>query len=190
MSLGEKLKECRKNAGLSQEQLAEKLCVSRQAITKWETDRGMPNIESLQGIAKLFDVSVDYLLDDGNTLSGNVMKESIHIEEYEQTGKCRSKYDAVAKAKFPNARSIIPLIRRKKMSKIERVIDFIVQPGVLHVADSLNDLSAYYVVELDNRQLLVHITKDFIESNELVSEFSGKRKVIGTNLFIKATYAL
>ena len=42
MSLGEKIREQRKQADLSQEQLAEKLNVSRQAITKWETDKGIP----------------------------------------------------------------------------------------------------------------------------------------------------
>ena len=40
MNLGEKIKECRKQAGFSQEQLAERLNVSRQAITKWETNKG------------------------------------------------------------------------------------------------------------------------------------------------------
>lgn len=38
MSIGEKIKKCRKEAGLSQEQLAEKLCVSRQAVAKWEAE--------------------------------------------------------------------------------------------------------------------------------------------------------
>ena len=42
MTFGEKLKEARKKAGLSQEQFAEKMCVSRSAIAKWETDKGMP----------------------------------------------------------------------------------------------------------------------------------------------------
>ena len=41
MSLGEKLRECRKMVNLTQEELAEKLCVSRQAITKWESDKGI-----------------------------------------------------------------------------------------------------------------------------------------------------
>lgn len=40
MNLGEKIKECRKQAGFSQEQLAERINVSRQAITKWETNKG------------------------------------------------------------------------------------------------------------------------------------------------------
>lgn len=190
MSLGEKLKECRKKAGLSQEQLAEKLCVSRQAITKWESDRGMPNVESLQSIAKLFDVSIDFLLDDGETLSGNVIKESINISEYENTGKCRSRYDAVAKAKFPQAKLITPLIRSKKLSVVENIVDFIVVSGVLQLADSLNDTSAYYLVELENRQLLAHVTKDFIESYELGTKFTEKKKVIGKNMFKKASYTL
>lgn len=47
-TLGEKLKEARKNVGLTQEQLAVKLRVSRQAITKWEADKEMPDIENLK----------------------------------------------------------------------------------------------------------------------------------------------
>ena len=46
MTLAEKLKSIRKQAGMSQEQLAEKLGVSRQAVTKWETDAGIPDIEN------------------------------------------------------------------------------------------------------------------------------------------------
>lgn len=190
MSVGGKLKECRKKAGFSQEQLAEKLCVSRQAVTKWESDRGMPNVESLQCIAKLFDVSVDYLLDDGQTLSGSIIKERIDLAEYEKFGKCRSRSDAAVKTKFSNAANITPLIRRRKLSRVENIIDFIAGTGVLNAADSLNDLSSYYLVETENRQLLVRVGKDFIESKELGCEFTEKKKVIGHNLFIKAAYTL
>ena len=48
MTLGEKLKEARKQAGLSQEQLAEQLIISRSAIAKWESDLGIPDIENLR----------------------------------------------------------------------------------------------------------------------------------------------
>ena len=48
MTLGQKLKEIRKKFGLSQEQLAEIMNVSRQAITKWETDEGLPDTENLK----------------------------------------------------------------------------------------------------------------------------------------------
>ena len=56
MSLGEKIREQRKQAGLSQEQLAEKLNVSRQAITKWETDKGIPDVANLIAISDEFEL--------------------------------------------------------------------------------------------------------------------------------------
>lgn len=62
MTFAEKLKSIRKQAGMSQEQLAEKLGVSRQAITKWETDAGIPDIQNLMAISTLFDISIDEML--------------------------------------------------------------------------------------------------------------------------------
>lgn len=62
MTFAEKLKAIRRQAGISQEKLAEKLNVSRQAITKWETDAGIPDIENLMAISALFGVSMDELL--------------------------------------------------------------------------------------------------------------------------------
>lgn len=61
MTFAEKLKELRKQSGLSQEKLAEKLGVSRQAVTKWERDTGVPDIDNIMAISKLFDVSMDEL---------------------------------------------------------------------------------------------------------------------------------
>ena len=62
MNFAEKLKSLRKQFKFSQERLAEKLSVSRQAITKWETEGGLPDIENLMAIASLFSVSMDELL--------------------------------------------------------------------------------------------------------------------------------
>ncbi len=59
--ISEKIKELRKQSKMSQEMLANKLNVSRQAVTKWETGAGIPSLESLMDIAKLFNVSLDYL---------------------------------------------------------------------------------------------------------------------------------
>lgn len=64
MDFSEKLKEIRKNEGLSQEQLAEKIGVSRQAITKWETGKGLPDIENMVIIAEIFKTTLDELLKD------------------------------------------------------------------------------------------------------------------------------
>lgn len=62
MEFNEKLQELRKQKGLTQEELAELLYVSRTAISKWESGRGYPNIDSLKAISKFFSVSLDELL--------------------------------------------------------------------------------------------------------------------------------
>ena len=69
MTLGEKLKKLRTEAQLTQDELAEKLFVSRTAISKWESGRGYPNIESLKWVAKFFSVTVDELLSSGEVLT-------------------------------------------------------------------------------------------------------------------------
>ena len=62
MEFHEKLQQLRKQQGMTQEQLAGQLFVSRTAVSKWETGRGMPSMESLKMIAGLFHVSLDQLL--------------------------------------------------------------------------------------------------------------------------------
>lgn len=62
MEFHEKLQELRKQKGLTQEEAAEALYVSRTAVSKWESGRGYPNIDSLKAIAKLFSVTIDDLL--------------------------------------------------------------------------------------------------------------------------------
>ena len=62
MALSEKLYELRKKRALSQEQLAEQLGVSRQAISKWESGKAVPETDTLISISKYFDVSLDYCL--------------------------------------------------------------------------------------------------------------------------------
>ncbi len=64
MTLAEKLQNLRKAAGLSQEQLAERLNVTRQAVSKWETGEGKPDIDNLLPLARLLNTTVDYLLDE------------------------------------------------------------------------------------------------------------------------------
>ena len=62
MEFHEKLQELRKNRGLTQEELAEDLYVSRTAISKWESGRGYPSVDSLKSIAAYFSVTIDELL--------------------------------------------------------------------------------------------------------------------------------
>ena len=62
MTFGEIIKKLRTDKGLTQDELAEKIYVTRTAISKWESGRGFPNIESLKAISKYFSVSLDELL--------------------------------------------------------------------------------------------------------------------------------
>ena len=62
MTLGQRIQELRKQKGLSQEGLGEKLGVSRQAVSRWETGETTPNTETLKLLSKLFDVSINTLL--------------------------------------------------------------------------------------------------------------------------------
>ena len=64
MKLSEKIYTCRKKAGLSQEALAEKLGVSRQAVSKWETEEAIPELSKIPMMAKIFGVTADFLLSD------------------------------------------------------------------------------------------------------------------------------
>ena len=80
MSISVKIQQLRKRNGLSQEQLAEKLEVSRQAVSKWESGTSFPDIEKLVLISELFEVSTDYLIKDEETLKSNQpVQHSIHV---------------------------------------------------------------------------------------------------------------
>lgn len=70
MTLGEKIFHLRKSDGMSQEQLAEKVNVSRRAISKWELGESMPDIENILQLSNVFEVSIDYLLKED--FSGDV----------------------------------------------------------------------------------------------------------------------
>lgn len=76
MSFGENLKNVRKQRGVTQEELAEILGVSRQAISKWESGSGYPETEKLLVISKTLNISIDYLLNDIS-----VMEEKENTEE-------------------------------------------------------------------------------------------------------------
>ena len=83
MELNEKLQQLRKQKGFTQEELAEKLYVSRTAISKWESGRGYPSIDSLKAISKLFGISIDELL------SSEELMSIAETEQNEKTNRMR-----------------------------------------------------------------------------------------------------
>ena len=68
MSFGEKIYKLRKEKGFSQEALAERLGTTRQAVSKWENNQGLPETEKLLQLSNIFEVSIDFLLKDEKTL--------------------------------------------------------------------------------------------------------------------------
>ena len=190
MTFGEKLKEARKAAGLSQEELAEKLSVSRSAVAKWETDSGMPDVSNLKAMAQLLGVSIDYLLDEDEKLCFNETKEPIDLESFEKGGACRDKKDAACYARYQDADAIYPLIRRKKLNGWEWVLDLLTCWGAVQLVDYANDHDAYFLVERGGRQFLVRVSDEFMTTAELASKVDPKGFVIGRNKFRKSTYRL
>lgn len=84
MELNERIQELRKRKGLTQEELAQELFVSRTAVSKWESGRGYPNIDSLKAIAKFFGVTIDELL-SGDELLTIAEKDTEQKENYIRT---------------------------------------------------------------------------------------------------------
>lgn len=83
MLFNEKLKMLRKESKLTQEQLAEKLNVSRQAITKWEVGDGVPDIENLKQISKVFNITIDELVKEEKNVQIEEKKKYNYIKELE-----------------------------------------------------------------------------------------------------------
>lgn len=81
MEIGNKINQLRKLSGMTQEQLAEKLNVSRQTISKWESDSTSPDLESIVKISRIFHVSLDDLLKEGEAGVANKTDEQITLED-------------------------------------------------------------------------------------------------------------
>ncbi len=187
MTLGEKIREARKKAGLTQEQLAEKLMISRPAITKWEIDRGLPDIENLKALSKLLNVSLDQLLDDGSGIDLNVIKEEIDLKAYGKGIKKKRK-DRIVRAKYPDAQ-IFALLPEKVLTKSEKTVDnllgWLTDAG-FGIPDLLNSVKLaakeYYLVVQNDSQYLVSIGDEWMETRRMTvaaSTVSGSRFQIG-----------
>lgn len=74
MTLGQRIQKGRKEAGLSQEELAEQLGVSRQAVSRWENDNGYPEMEKIIRLSQIYQVRLDYLV-------GNEQEKAKDISE-------------------------------------------------------------------------------------------------------------
>lgn len=182
MTLGQKLRKIRSKFGLSQEQLAEVINVSRQAITKWENDGGLPDVSNLQEISEVFGVTVDYLLNDDSNLPALSMKKKLDRNKYKNKVVM---YSEVLKEYYPEPYEIFVLSRTKKLNFIELILDTFIAPsiGPVSMADELGDLSPYYLVKKDDLKLLVNIKNYTLEVIELPFNTNDKKFIYKKNKF-------
>ena len=193
MTLGEKIKEARKGCGLSQEQLAEKMAVSRSAVAKWEANNGLPDVDNLKALAQLLNVSIDYLLDDGEVIDELVMREPYNLSDYGK-GIRKTKKDRMILAKFPDA-EIHTLLGELKLTRGEKIVDnalgFLTCAffGIPQLLNSIKNMDKeFYLVEKDGKQFFVTVTDDFIETRQLAKMITDSKFEIGNWKFTKCTY--
>lgn len=163
MTLGEKIRYARKCCGLSQEQLADRLCVSRSAIAKWETDKGIPDVENLKTLSRLLHVSLDSLLDDRAEAALPAVREPYSLAAFGRGCK-KVKKDRMMRARFPESR-IYTLLGRPDLTAAERIPDstlgFLtpVPFGEPEYVKNVRELDrSFYLVEQESGQLFVSVT--------------------------------
>ena len=147
MNLGNNLFQARKKAGLSQETVAEKLGVSRQTISKWETDETVPDIYQSKKLAKLYNLSLDELIEF-----------DVDVKEIEEVIK-NTNEEKEAKINWTNAWSKKYPVLAKYQDKVD------ISKYALEIRNMLNSLSKDYGFnELDSmlvlKDILYHEWKD------------------------------
>ncbi len=183
MTFGEKLKDARQRATLSQEELADKLGVSRSAIAKWETNKGLPDILNMKQISAVLNISIDYLLDEEGRLELSVTRKPIDLSQYGK-GRKKVKKDKIVRDAYPNG-VIHTLLAEEVLTKAEKIVDgaiLVLTPllDVIKFAKSLNHLDKEWYLVVDGEEYyLVLITNEFMESRRLVAPITDKRFEIG-----------
>ena len=188
MTLGEKIREARRKCGLSQEQLAERLSVSRSAIAKWETDKGLPDVGNLKLLARLLNVSVDYLLDETKTVDDLVIRETYQLAAYGYGCK-KIKKDRAVRSRFPDA-VIYPLLARQELADLESFADNTPDCRTSPLDWVKNTDKAFYLIEKDARQFVVTVTDVYVEIRPLEHPLQGDRFHLNGWSFIKCNYEI
>ena len=174
MTLGEKIRKARIENGMTQEQLAEKMTVSRQAITKWESDKGIPDISNLKLLARILNVSIDYLLFDGDEFDLIAIREEIDLSKYGKALIKKKLTDKLMLDKYHGAeiRTLSPI---KKRDKVDKLFDFLIDfftplCGFSDLQNSIRLLgSEYYVVIDSNKRYFITVNhkEGYLESRRM-----------------------
>ena len=203
ISLGEKIRKARLEARLTQEELSELLMVSRAAVAKWETNRGLPDIENLKFIASALSVSVDYLLDENNSVDFSITKKPINLNKYGFDGRLSSFKklkikEQIVLDEYPDSEINMLTVVKTYNSSSEKMVDNFVGwfstllgglPlfGTYDFSKAVSTLGAdqYYLVDKKDKQYFVLITDEYIISRIMGVAFNSKKFRIGDKEFMK-----
>lgn len=178
MTFADKLKELRKQKGISQEGLAEKIYVSRQAITKWESGNGIPDIENLIAISSLFNESIDSLLSEEKSL----------ISKHEFLYESRTEYDLDSPKKIDLKIGLAHevIIEKTKDEKIQVLaasnkLSYIAQQVKVKIVEDKKRMDVVVkhstdlsdIAAIENLFILVRIPEKFVADIELSSELEN-----------------
>ncbi|MBR3254984.1 MAG: helix-turn-helix domain-containing protein [Clostridia bacterium] len=169
MFFNEKLKMLRKESGLTQEELAEKLNVSRQAITKWESGDGTPDIENLKQISILFNTTIDELVKEDKNVIIEKVNNNIYVQELEID---HTKHFDINICKIQEL-NILPNVEEKvKIELISNIEDNLVEAYKIKMDNLYNKLDIDIKSKKDVEDICInmYLPEKYIEEIELNSK--------------------
>ena len=181
MILGEKIKSIRKSFGFTQEELAEKLNVSRQAIAKWEMEGGMPDTENLKALSKLFGVSIVSLLDNDADMPLAVLHQEINIRDF---GKgINEQQKNVINKNFDKNWKVYMLSSDVKPFSVEDIVETLTT-GLSELPNVIKAFKEFhYLAVKDNYKLFVTVTKNMIDIKTLPSNIDIKKFELDNRIY-------
>ena len=172
MNFSEKLYELRKKEGLSQEELAEKVGVSRQTISKWEMNQSSPEMEKLINLSKIFDISLDELVgNDGINEKENKPQEDVKPKKRNIFLKILMViciiYSIICVTKF------ILLTRQVLITNSINEENYSIHKFIVDTDDAFPDKSLYinmFIEKIDNRYIMkIYNTIDAFENPSIIT---------------------
>lgn len=154
--IGENIAALRKKAGLTQEELSEKMCVTAQAVSKWENDLSCPDLENIRSMAKLFDVTVDELLNgrkDVPELKSDepekVAKRILHIQVHAgENTRINVRIPTAVFLKMAETGTLDKLLGEEMESEQLEMVTEIIRSGTVGSIVSLDDNNSNTHVEI------------------------------------------
>ncbi len=152
VNLAEKIKTARNRAGMSQQELADAIHVSRSAVAKWESGKGLPDIENLKAIAGIFGMTLDELTGDGNEVTCT-LREPMTAADMEEAVRTR----------WPDAVRIDWLVLRHDFGSVARILNavsfgwFGMTWRAFHAKECDVSRCRYYLVDQCDEHLFVRV---------------------------------